>query len=231
MRSPQWVIPAKNAITRSLRSRRIWLATFSIALVWSIASPIAIFVLVGFPAPLHDAQMRNSIPIEFAHADRQHFSRRDRIGLTYKRASWRFGSVDDIRAGAGAVIVADECSVGLPFRCLIGRCAFRSPSSSTAAQQEFDTVNAWASKYGATRLGDALASATGEFAPSTILWSRLGANFIVATSLTLIALVSIPGFRDFFRELRGHCLSCGFDLTGLPSDQCPECGSPRAGPG
>jgi len=39
-------------------------------------------------------------------------------------------------------------------------------------------------------------------------------------------------FRYSLRErrlLRGQCLSCGYDLTGLESGRCPECGSDTGG--
>ena len=48
---------------------------------------------------------------------------------------------------------------------------------------------------------------------------------------TLVLLLAYPTFALIHSEIRrrsrhrkGHCLSCGYDLTGNCSGQCPECG-------
>lgn len=33
--------------------------------------------------------------------------------------------------------------------------------------------------------------------------------------------------RRLFRNHKGQCLACGYDLQGSVSDRCPECGEPR----
>ena len=122
------------------------------------------------------------------------------------------------------MITTDESFAGLPFRSIIGRYADRFPASSAHAQNEFDAASAWASEYGVTWTGYFLASATGSFTPSTILWSRLVANMIVTTLVAFAALAAVSACRTARRAARGRCTECGFDLRGLSGIRCPECG-------
>ena len=44
--------------------------------------------------------------------------------------------------------------------------------------------------------------------------------------LTLMAIPIVRGpLRRWHRARRGCCLECGYDLRGLKSDRCPECGT------
>lgn len=60
--------------------------------------------------------------------------------------------------------------------------------------------------------------------------------FLVAVSLgySLLTMMLFQNrIRAFlYRQLVEHgvpvCLSCGYNLTGCPSDRCPECGTPIA---
>ncbi len=47
----------------------------------------------------------------------------------------------------------------------------------------------------------------------------LGAPLVIAVSGAAYGLVIAPYFS-------ARCLACGYDLTGLVSDRCPECGTP-----
>ena len=167
--------------------------------------------------------MRDCVPITFARSDREHFAGRDLCGLTYKRASWSFDD-PNMNPAMDTHLGADECSVGLPFRCVIGRCAYRFPTSSAAAQEEFDAVNAWASRYDQTPLSDFLASLTNSFAPGTILVAPLVANLCLWSATALGLLATCSTIRTVRRIASGRCAACGFDLAGLTKDRCPECG-------
>lgn len=41
----------------------------------------------------------------------------------------------------------------------------------------------------------------------------------------MIFLVRRP-LRKLYRQRRGLCLQCGYNLTGAPNPRCPECGTP-----
>src|SRR5262249_861572 len=43
--------------------------------------------------------------------------------------------------------------------------------------------------------------------------------------LLVAAPTGLPWFRDRRRFPRGHCPSCGYNLTGNESGSCPECGT------
>jgi hypothetical protein len=63
-------------------------------------------------------------------------------------------------------------------------------------------------------------------APTHVLWAPLFLN-LTCWTLTSAVLLSTPLFVRRFhatiRRRRGHCISCGYDVRGLP--RCPECGS------
>jgi len=43
----------------------------------------------------------------------------------------------------------------------------------------------------------------------------------------ILTMLLTPRFvRRYRRRRDGLCLECGYNLTGLPSDRCPECGHP-----
>ena len=51
------------------------------------------------------------------------------------------------------------------------------------------------------------------------------ANLPIWTVL-LVAIPTAALFRFDRRMPPGHCLHCGYNLTGLPEPRCPECGQP-----
>lgn len=60
---------------------------------------------------------------------------------------------------------------------------------------------------------------------------KLNALFVPLWSLALLVSGS-AGFLWWRRrsiQVPGHCDKCGYNLEGLASEKCPECGTPRAG--
>lgn len=49
-------------------------------------------------------------------------------------------------------------------------------------------------------------------------------NTAIYASAWWIALVGIAKARRHLRRAKGKCISCAYDLRGITSDRCPECG-------
>ncbi|RJP40661.1 MAG: hypothetical protein C4547_02340 [Phycisphaerales bacterium] len=47
--------------------------------------------------------------------------------------------------------------------------------------------------------------------------------FLISAAWPLTALI-LPPLRRGLRRRRGQCIACGYNLTGLASRKCPECG-------
>lgn len=65
--------------------------------------------------------------------------------------------------------------------------------------------------------------------PKAMMWFRIALIFgmppwIIPTSGIVGFIVRVIQFRR--RLPRGHCQSCGYNLTGNVSGYCPECGTP-----
>lgn len=84
------------------------------------------------------------------------------------------------------------------------------------------------------------ALATGDSRTSRVRWIGVGHNLLSLMVLVLL-MYSVSGWRAWFaahplsrrsrRVARGLCLNCGYDLRGVGSGVCPECGhtmEPRA---
>jgi hypothetical protein len=88
--------------------------------------------------------------------------------------------------------------------------------------------------YGAVPLpGRALSYAGGrtEALPILLLWPGFLVNTLLyAIVVSLIVAVfkrlvtNVRAMRDFCRRLDWQCGSCGYDLKGLDTEVCPECG-------
>jgi len=53
---------------------------------------------------------------------------------------------------------------------------------------------------------------------------RFGACVAAWAALAAVVLVAPRAARFLLRARRGQCRACGFSLTGLTGDRCPECG-------
>ena len=69
-----------------------------------------------------------------------------------------------------------------------------------------------------------------------VIWKpQVTLPFVLVLPLWIpFVAVSLPTaflrWRDRRRIPRGHCQTCGYELTGNVSGRCPECGSSLAGP-
>jgi hypothetical protein len=52
------------------------------------------------------------------------------------------------------------------------------------------------------------------FLLDTLLFALLAASF-----------AQVRRVKRCYRKLRGLCISCGYDLIGIPAAVCPECGA------
>lgn len=61
------------------------------------------------------------------------------------------------------------------------------------------------------------------------LWPRTRMGLLVLPAWMFLLVVLIPTLVAWQRIRRkyppGHCLTCGYNLTGLPELRCPECGT------
>jgi hypothetical protein len=78
------------------------------------------------------------------------------------------------------------------------------------------------------KYGDPLISWLPCVAYQALIMSSLGAMFLVEVAVTR------NRFRQHLREILVQlgvpvCLDCGYDLTGLDSSRCPECGAQHEG--
>lgn len=61
------------------------------------------------------------------------------------------------------------------------------------------------------------------YLPSRVLFGPLALNLIFYFSVSYLLLSMARTAFLFDRQLRGKCI-CGYDIRGLPSNRCPECG-------
>ena len=58
------------------------------------------------------------------------------------------------------------------------------------------------------------------FALSAVVW---------AGAVSLVCWFAIPAAARHLRRKRGACTTCGYDLRGIATPVCPECGTPKSG--
>lgn len=59
----------------------------------------------------------------------------------------------------------------------------------------------------------------------SFLWGGLTSNLLLWSILAFAALITPRWFRSYRRRRKGLCVNCGYNLTGLSEQRCPECGS------
>lgn len=58
-----------------------------------------------------------------------------------------------------------------------------------------------------------------------VIWCGLLANIVIFTAIGY-GMLLVPSYvRTIGRKINGHCLQCGYDLTGNESGVCSECGT------
>lgn len=67
--------------------------------------------------------------------------------------------------------------------------------------------------------------------PTRPYWPGLAANSILYAVMWSIPLLLTPWARQRWRRNRMRCVKCNYDLRGLSSSLCPECGEPAASAG
>lgn len=63
-----------------------------------------------------------------------------------------------------------------------------------------------------------------------VVWGLFLHDLALLAAVLAFAALAFMALRDALRSIvhpLGCCSSCGYDLTGLKADACPECGSPR----
>lgn len=62
----------------------------------------------------------------------------------------------------------------------------------------------------------------------SVVWGPIAAWFAASATFIAATLALRAWLPDHPRFLVGVCPGCGYSMTGLPSERCPECGGPWA---
>jgi hypothetical protein len=123
---------------------------------------------------------------------------------------------------------------GWPLRALEGRAA--GTMNTKSSEPYVGQVGVLMSRDAVTfrQVGNQNSLADVRIIPSRPLWRGLvGDALIFAAAWFLFLKLARAGFADLAarrRNRRGLCPHCGYDLTGLESGVCPECGKQRPRP-
>ncbi len=126
------------------------------------------------------------------------------------RSSWKSISFDVWSGARSHVTVFVSCD-GVIHLCII-----RPAASPTSVWRIHRFGFTWYSQNEGVLLGKPGARCRHYFAPCWLLTLLLGAYPTIAL---------IRGQLRRRRARTGHCLKCGYDLTGNVSGVCPECGT------
>lgn len=103
-----------------------------------------------------------------------------------------------------------ELAFGWPFRMIQGTCF---------------VIRGGPNAPGYAVFASAVPIGRGHFVPYGVNWLGLAGNIVVFTGLLLALERGLYPLLGRWRERRGYCAACAYDLRGLRT--CPECGKPR----
>ena len=61
--------------------------------------------------------------------------------------------------------------------------------------------------------------------PLRPIWPGFAINTLFYAAIIWLLTFGPFAARRFFRNKRGHCIKCGYDLRGTSGGVCPECGA------
>ena len=137
----------------------------------------------------------------------------------------------------GEVFGGIECEHGWPMRCARASYVIENPSLLLPEQSLQGGIRVDHVRWGVTLPAGlgwkqvALSEDRYRVLPLTPIVRGLATNTLVYAFLWALILVVlfIPSRLRCYRRLaKGRCFKCAYDLAGIPSDRCPECGSTRA---
>jgi hypothetical protein len=66
--------------------------------------------------------------------------------------------------------------------------------------------------------------------PALPIWPGFAINTIFYAAILWVLWATPFAVRKWRRIKRGRCANCGYDITGAPHTNCPECGTPASSP-
>lgn len=106
------------------------------------------------------------------------------------------------------------------------------PWRALRTERRFDLGNInishrqWSAAFLIVREGSLFEPLSARVVPYGVHWPGLIANTAVWTLAWFAALMTITFARRFNRLRTNRCLECGYDLRGISTEVCPECGAP-----
>jgi hypothetical protein len=131
------------------------------------------------------------------------------------RPSWLvLPDESDVSSWAKLEVIA----AGWPLRCLRAQSSFDVLSFTP-------TAAVWQSGY-VIRQGSAVIPFTATVLPLGFIWPGTVVDTLLFAAGWFLVGAGVFVLRSRIRHARGQCGSCGYDLRGSASGQCPECGAP-----
>lgn len=122
--------------------------------------------------------------------------------------TWSIASqLETDSTGRGFSGRVEDVAYGWPFRAMRSRLTILNSDKETL--------------YFAFHLGPRFDGVIVAYKPIPL---GFAANTLIFAAAFAIPLIALPALRRQFRARRSHCPSWNYDLRGLPSPTCPECG-------
>jgi len=121
--------------------------------------------------------------------------------------------------------IAFETSAGWPMYCLRGQ-------QLDPVMHPDLTATGWWAKSGILldrRARDKYGSSGQTLMPLDPIWTGFLVDAISYGGLLWLVTFGLRPLRRLVRRTRGRCAACGYPLTALTTDRCPECGSANRG--